>query len=57
LAYQYYEDQSLWWVIAKANNLGKGTWYITPGTLIRIPKISSSFDILSELQVYQRDFR
>ena len=37
LAYDYYQDQSLWWVIARANNLGKGTFNIPPGRRIRIP--------------------
>lgn len=57
LAFKYYDDQSLWWVIAKANNIGKGTWILEPGQLIRIPKISNGFDLLEELQVYQRDYR
>lgn len=38
LAYKYYSDVSLWWVIAQANHLGKGTMHITPGTKIRIPQ-------------------
>lgn len=36
LAYRYYKDVSLWWVIASANNIGKGTLLIEPGR-IRIP--------------------
>lgn len=57
LAYKYYEDQSLWWVIAKANNIGKGSWLVEPGLLLRIPSVSSGFDLLEELQTYQKDFR
>ena len=37
LAFQYYNDQTLWWVIAKANNLINGTLVIPPGLKIRIP--------------------
>src|SRR5688572_16791131 len=37
LAFDYYEDQTLWWVIAQANNLGKGSLVIEPGIQIRIP--------------------
>ena len=37
LAYEYYEDQTLWWVIARANNLGKGSFMIPPGIRLRIP--------------------
>ena len=37
LAGQYYEDVTLWWVIATANNLGKGTLVVPPGLQIRIP--------------------
>lgn len=37
LAFKYYRDQTLWWVIAKANNLING--HLTPGPNIhlRIP--------------------
>lgn len=37
LAYEYYEDTTKWWVIAAANNLGKGTFTVPPGKQIRIP--------------------
>lgn len=37
LAYDYYGDQTLWWVIAGANNLGKGSFNIPPGIRLRIP--------------------
>jgi nucleoid-associated protein YgaU len=58
LAYLYYEDASLWWFIAKANNLGKGTWSIPPGTVLRIPaKVDSEFTLLTELQKYNEQYR
>ena len=37
LAQKYYGDVTLWWIIAQANHLGKGSLHITPGTQIRIP--------------------
>ena len=37
LAQKYYNNKSYWWVIAAANNLGKGTMYFNEGTIIRIP--------------------
>ena len=37
LAYIYYGDPSLWWVIALANNLGKGRMSVPPGLQLRIP--------------------
>jgi nucleoid-associated protein YgaU len=36
LAFKYYKDSSLWYVIAQANNI-KGTMYATGGSQIRIP--------------------
>jgi len=36
LAYKYYNDITLWWVIAKANGL-KGKPTLTPSEIIRIP--------------------
>ena len=37
LAYLFYQDSSLWWIIASANNLGKGTWTVPQNTTLRIP--------------------
>tara|TARA_B100000035_G_scaffold284076_1_gene266729 strand:- start:720 stop:1013 length:294 start_codon:yes stop_codon:yes gene_type:complete len=46
LAYQYYGDVSLWWIIAKANGI-RGKVGLEAGTLLRIPgntaKIVSDF--------------
>lgn len=37
LAYKYYGDPTLYWVIANANNIGKGRLSIQPGLTLRIP--------------------
>lgn len=37
LAYKYYGDPTLWFIIANANGLGKGRLSIPPGTTLRIP--------------------
>jgi hypothetical protein len=37
LADKYYNDSRFWWIIALANNLGKGTLQIPAGRQIRIP--------------------
>ncbi len=37
LAKEFYGDETLWYVIARANNLGKGSMYVPPGEIIRIP--------------------
>jgi hypothetical protein len=37
LAQTYYQDSSLWWVIASANDYTSATLIPTPGTQIRIP--------------------
>jgi nucleoid-associated protein YgaU len=37
LAYKYYGDPTLYWIIALANNLGKGRFSIPPGLTLRIP--------------------
>ena len=48
LAYEYYRDVTLWWIIAQANGLGHGTMGVSPGKQIRIPmdtdKILNDFD-------------
>jgi nucleoid-associated protein YgaU len=38
LAYVYYGDPTMWWIIAMANNNAtRGALYPTPGTQLRIP--------------------
>lgn len=38
IAQEFYQDARLWWIIAEANNLGKGTFAVPTGLQIRIPK-------------------
>jgi nucleoid-associated protein YgaU len=47
LAHKYYQDPSLWWIIARANNIGRGKFSIPVGTQLRIPTNVS--EILSEM--------
>ena len=42
LASKYYNDKTLWWIIATANNLNDASLSITPGTQMRIPSNLSS---------------
>jgi nucleoid-associated protein YgaU len=43
LAFSYYNDATLWWVIAMANNNAtRGALYPEPGTQLRIPVNVSS---------------
>ena len=37
LAREYYGDQTLWWIIASANNSEKASLVLEPGVQIRIP--------------------
>lgn len=37
LAYIFYEDETLWWLIATANGLGKGSYVVPANTRLRIP--------------------
>ena len=37
LAFKYYKDTSLWWIIAKANNLDNAVVGLDPTRQIRIP--------------------
>ena len=38
LAMEFYKDVTLWWIIAQANNIGKGTMNVEIGTTLRIPQ-------------------
>jgi hypothetical protein len=50
IAYSYYGDSTLWWVISMANNnITKGALYPAPGTQLRVPT-----DINSILQQFNQ---
>ncbi|HAI39987.1 MAG TPA: hypothetical protein DCM40_18775 [Maribacter sp.] len=46
LAFEYYEDESLWWVLAESNKLGKGSLEVPPGMRVRIPARQEWYEIL-----------
>ena len=50
LAYEFYSDVTLWWIIANANNLGKGSFAVKPGTKLRIPQ--NIDDIVDKYQTF-----
>jgi len=37
LAKKYYNDSSLWWIIATANNINDANFYVPEGVQLRIP--------------------
>ena len=37
LAFKFYKDATMWWIIALTNNLGNGRMSIPVGTQLRIP--------------------
>lgn len=46
LAYAYYKDSSLWWIIAAASGIGYGL-QLPPGRLIYIPSnLNEVYDLL-----------
>lgn len=49
LAWEYYKDPSLWWVIARANGIGLGNLVVPVGKQIRIPS-----DVQSIVDEYNR---
>lgn len=49
LALDFYEDSTLWWLIAAANGLGKGTFVIPPNTRVRIPSQTGIQDLIINL--------
>jgi len=49
LAFKYYSNVRLWWILAEANKLGKGSLYIPTGRRIRIPHPDRVGDIVTDL--------
>lgn len=48
LANKYYGDQTMWWIIATANNINDATFYVEPGIQLRIPMDTAK--VLTDLQ-------
>ena len=44
ISQQYYNTPKYWWVIALANNMGKGTLYVTASSQLRIPANPQSYE-------------
>ena len=49
LANKFYGDLTLWWVIAAANGLGKGSLYVPADSIIRIPDASTINTLIETL--------
>lgn len=52
IAFEYYGDISYWFVLAAANNLGRGTMAIPPGLVIRIPYYNATTGIGALFEQY-----
>lgn len=48
LAFRFYGDSRYWWVIAVANNMGRGTIAVGAGVQLRIPTNPST--VIEQLQ-------
>lgn len=55
LAAEFYGDETLWFTIARANGLGKGSMAIPPGSIIRIPFNSDISGIGSLITSFNKD--
>lgn len=53
ISYRVYGDIRLWWVIAHANNIMNPTREISPGIVLKIPKISVVSEILTQIITQQ----
>lgn len=49
LANKFYGDLTLWWVLAAANGLGKGSLYVPVDSIIRIPDVNSISNLIDNL--------
>jgi hypothetical protein len=55
LAFKYYGDSGLWWIIALGNNIGKGTFVVPLQMQIRIPQGPQINDLTGELNDWQNN--
>lgn len=53
LAYKYYRDSEMWWIISVANNnVTRGSLFPVPGTQLRIPQNVGS--ILKQVETFNK---
>jgi len=50
ISYRFYGTPEYWWVIARANNISKGSIFLEPGKQLRIPQSTSIQEILNSLE-------
>lgn len=55
IAYEFYQDARYWFIIAIANNIGKGSLVIPPGLQLRIPPNNIIFEMSELLQDAERN--
>jgi len=48
IAYQFYNDSSLWWIIATANNIHGADFAVDDGTILRVPQ--DPIDIINKVR-------
>jgi len=51
LAQLFYKDANLWYVIAAANGLGKGSWMVPAEIILRIPNINNIQNIINNANI------
>lgn len=49
LANIFYQDAALWWIIAAANGLGKGSYMVPPNTRLRIPPYGGIQTVINDI--------
>lgn len=49
LAKQFYNDSTLWWIIASANNIHNAVFSVKEGTILRIP--ANYIEIVNQLEI------
>lgn len=52
LAKEFYGDESFWYAIARANNIGHGSLFVPPGMILVIPSIPSGIEVLEAIKAY-----
>ena len=51
IALSYYGDSTLWYIIAAANNISKGTMMVGSGVVLRIPSQSNIQQLINSINV------
>lgn len=52
LSFEFYGTDAHWYLIARANHLGKGSLFVPPGVVLIIPSVETGMEVINAIKAY-----